>query len=100
MQKWSDVQPTMMSDEEEIDGKFKVHRQEWRSVEFNTFMDDLDARAIANQGKTRPRFLRYFGTPCKSEPPANANSWMMSSQPNSSEDEEILAPTSPEMFCD
>jgi len=34
-----------MSDEEECDGKFKVHRQKWRSAEFNDFMDELDARA-------------------------------------------------------
>ena len=27
--KWEKIHPTMMSEEEEVDGKFKVCRQEW-----------------------------------------------------------------------
>ena len=35
------IHPTMMS-EEEVDGNFKVCRQEWRSDTFNNFMERLD----------------------------------------------------------
>jgi len=96
MEKWLQVQPVMMSDEEEIEGKFKVHRPEWHSDDFNDFMDALDARALAAQGKARPRIARYSGTPCKSQPPPNTSLWMLSTTED--HDSEILAPESPDMF--
>ena len=68
MGKWSDIRPSMMSNAEETDGRFNVRRQEWRYAEFNDFMDELDDRAIANQGKPRLRITRYYGTPCKVAP--------------------------------
>jgi hypothetical protein len=45
----------MMSDEEVVDGKFKVSRQEWRSEEFNDLMVELDDRASVSNSKPRPR---------------------------------------------
>lgn len=44
-EKWKAIHPTMMSDEEDSEGKFKIHRQEWRSSEFNSFMKGVDDRA-------------------------------------------------------
>ena len=44
----------MMSDEDDVDGQFKVRRQEWQSQEFNDFMDKLDSRARELNQK-RPR---------------------------------------------
>ena len=49
----------MMSDEE-VQGKFKVHLQNWLSDEFNNFVDELDGRAVARQDQSGPRFVRYF----------------------------------------
>ena len=99
MGKWSDIRPSMMSNEEETDGRFKVHRQEWRSAEFNDFMDELDDHAIASQGKPRPRITRYYGIPCKvapPPPPADVSHWMVSfTDPEVSD---ILAPNSPQML--
>ena len=87
----------MMSDEEEVEGKFKVHRQNWRSDEFNNFMDELDARALASQDQTRPRFARYFGTPSKANAPPHATQWLTHSSYN--EDcNDIFSPNSPEIL--
>ena len=36
--KWIQIEALMMSDEEDICGKFKVRRQDWHSNEFNGFM--------------------------------------------------------------
>ena len=46
-----EVFATMKSDEEEVEGKFKVCRQEWRSQEFNHFMETLDIRATESNPK-------------------------------------------------
>ena len=51
MSKWDKVEPSMMSDEEVVDGKFKVHRQEWRSEEFNDLMEELDGRVSNSTSK-------------------------------------------------
>ena len=68
----------MMSDEEVIDGKFKVHHQEWCSEEVNDFMEQLDDRALVSNSKPRPGLSRFYGTPQKSQPPSNAPEWMIS----------------------
>ena len=78
----------MMSDEEDIDGQFKVHHQEWRSEEFNHFMEDLDDRASAGNSKLRPRVLRYYGTPQKTQPPTSVPQLMVSNIGNG----EVLSP--------
>lgn len=78
MNKWVEIEPSMMSDEEEAGGQFKVRRQEWRSAEFNQFMEDLDDRASSSHRKSRPRITRYLGTLCKIQPPTNATEWMLS----------------------
>ena len=53
------INPTMMSEEEEVDGNFKVCRQEWRSDTFNNFMERLDERA-SNSNRHRPRCERSW----------------------------------------
>lgn len=78
-----------MSDEEPIEGKFRVHRQEWRSPEFNEFMNTLDSR-VKETG--RPRIERVEGTPSKVSAPRNASEWMVAAE------EETLAPQSPEIL--
>lgn len=80
----------MMSDEEDIDGQFKVHRQEWRSEEFNDLMEELDDRASVGNSKLRPRVSRYYGTPRKTKPPTSVPQWMVSNT-----DDGVLAPNSP-----
>ena len=82
----------MMSEEEEVDGKFKVCRQEWRSDTFNDFMERLDERASTSSRK-RPRCERYLGTPVKMDPPAKAKEWMVEGRATMP----ILAPNSPEL---
>jgi hypothetical protein len=88
--KWAEIEPSMMSDEEVVDGQFKVHRQEWRSREFNSFMEELDDRASVGNSTPRPRLSRFHGTPQKLQPPPNAPEWMVSIADN-----EVLAPNSP-----
>ena len=96
IEKWQEIHPTMMSDEEDVGGKFKVHRQEWRSTEFNEFMETLDARANSSSAKSCPRIERIHGTPCKKMPPTVTCDWMLSSIGR--EDSRILAPQSPDIF--
>ena len=91
-EKWMEVFPTMMSDEEEVEGKFKVCRQEWRSQEFNDFMEALDIRATESNPK-RPRYDRYLGTPLKVGAPTEARDWMMASSTSNT----VLAPDTPEL---
>ena len=47
MEKLLQSQPVMVSGEEKMEGKFKVHHQQWLSDYFNDFMDALDAHASA-----------------------------------------------------
>ena len=88
MHKWANIEPSMMSDEEVVDGRFKVHRQEWRSDEFNDFMEELDDRASVTNPKPRPRLSRFQGTPQKTQPPPNTPGWMIAN-------DEVLAQNSP-----
>ena len=83
----------MMSDEEEADGKFKVHRQEWRSEEFNEFMETLDNRAASSSSQKRPRMERFCGTPVKSDPPTDTKNWMINTNDDSGI---VLAPRTPD----
>jgi len=65
-EKWKEVTPLMISDEEEFDGKFKVHRQEWHSDELNSFLQTLDTRAnVSERVSGHPRKERIDGTPIK-----------------------------------
>ena len=73
-----DIHPTMMSDEEDSEGRFKIHRQEWRTSEFNFFMDNLDNRAA--KASSHPRKERYYGTPLKCEQLSSVVDWMVDSQ--------------------
>ena len=64
MEKWNDICPTMMSDEETLDSKsLKRRRPEWRSSEFNDLMDELDKR-YEDQSK-HPRKGANCGDPTK-----------------------------------
>ena len=92
--KWSDVHPTMMSDEEEVDGKFKVCRHEWRSEEFNAFMETLDGRVSGYNCKL-PRYQQFCGTPIKSTPPSDVKDWIVGTRTNNSD---VLAPDTPELL--
>ncbi len=56
MKLWENITPIMMSDEE-VNGEFKIHRQGWRSSDFNGFLESLDARATWANSK-RPRYDR------------------------------------------
>ena len=87
----------MMSDEEEIDGKFKVHRHDWRSNDCNDFMEELDARASASNSKPRPRISRYYGTPRRAQPPTNTPEWML--EVSNTDDSRVLAPNSPDCLA-
>ena len=89
--KWERIHSTMML-EEEVDGKFKVCRQEWRLDTFNDFMEQLDER-VSNSNRKRPTYERYLGTPVKMDSPAKAKECMVEGRTTMS----ILAPYSPEL---
>lgn len=76
MEKWKDVCPTMMSDEETVDSKrLKRRRPSWRSSELNSFMDELDRRY--ESAAKHPRKERICGSPLKNAVPSKAKEWML-----------------------
>ena len=65
----------MMSDEETVDSQtLKRRRPEWRSAEFNMFMDLLDQRSYTSS--KHPRKVRVIGSPLKCPPPLGTKEWM------------------------
>ena len=78
LDKWQDIIPTMMSDEEDVgNNTFRVHRQEWRSQEMNDFLDELDQRAESAMKSSHPRKSRVVGTPVKMSAPEQVKPWMV-----------------------
>ena len=79
---WEDVNPSMMSDEEDVgNNTFRIHRQEWRSQEFSDFLQELNRRADAVTKKAHPRRNRIVGTPLKVSAPTTTKEWMVRSEP-------------------
>ena len=79
MEKWGNICPTMMSDEETVDSKrLKRRRPIWRSPEFNSFMDVLDRRY--ESAAKHPTKERICGSPLNNAAPAKAKEWMISTQ--------------------
>ena len=69
----------MMSDEEDVgDNTFKVHQPQWRSVQLNELLKELDQRAARNKGHARKN--RVSGTPLKSSVPIAAKDWMVTAE--------------------
>ena len=85
-EKWKDVLPVMMSDEETIDSKtLKRKRPEWRSVEFNNLIDEIEKRYESNSKHSRKESV--YGSPLKCCVPAYTKKWMVESDiPPSSPD--------------
>ena len=78
LERWKDITPSMMSDEDDDgDGTFHVHRQEWRSDEMTALFEDLDRRADAAMKKAHPRKNRVIGTPLKVDAPSCTKGWML-----------------------
>ena len=76
--KWKDVVPTMMSDDEDVgNNTFRVHHQEWRSLEMNDFLDELDQRADSAMKSSHPCKSRVVGTPVKVPVPDKMEAWMV-----------------------
>lgn len=76
--KWKDVHPSMMSDEETVDGKtLKRKRPAWRSSEFNQLIDEIEQRY--EHSSTHPRKERICGSPLKCAPPTSIKEWMVAS---------------------
>ena len=72
MDKWASIEPSMMSDEDDIesdDQSLKRRRPDWRSLSFNVFMDELDERSYG--ASKHPRKVRILGTPLKGPHPDN-----------------------------
>ena len=75
-ERWKDIDPNMMSDEETIDSQtLKRRRPDWRTESFNSFMDNLDRRSY--QASKHPRKVRVLGTPLKCPAPLNVKEWMV-----------------------
>lgn len=78
MERWNDVTPAMMSEEEDIgENTFKVHQSQWRSSQLIGLLQDLDTRADKTINKAHPRKKRVIGTPDhKTSAPSSAKDWM------------------------
>lgn len=75
-EKWKDVQPCMMSDEESSpDGTIARRKPDWRSQELNELVDLLDNRADALIRNARKK--RVLLSPWKTSPPKNCKPWMI-----------------------
>ena len=86
-EKWKDITPGMMSDEEEDgDDTFRVHRQEWRSEEITALFEELDRRADAVMKRAHPRKTRVIGTPLKVGAPSATKEWMVKDSGTQSRD--------------
>ena len=74
--KWKDIKPEMMSDEEVLpDGTIERKKQSWRSSELDEFFCTLDSRAdTVSKTARKPRVL---GSPVECEPPPGCPSWMI-----------------------
>ena len=76
-EKWHDIQPCMMSDEESLsDGTIERRKPDWRSHEFNELINKLDERADATIKNARKQ--RVLLSPWKVFPPKDGNlkPWM------------------------
>ena len=75
-ERWKDVLPCMMSDEESsADGTIARHVPLWRSEEFNSMVDALDTRA--NSKSKNARKERVLRSPWKTPSPTNCKPWMI-----------------------
>ena len=72
----------MMSEEEENGDGFIRHRQSWRSLAFNRFIEKIDTRLSRRGSKTTAR-KREYGTECDRPAPINIPGWMIESSPSS-----------------
>lgn len=75
-EKWKDVEPCMMSDEESLEDSAAIERRrpEWRSAEFNELIDILDQRADEQLKNARKQ--RILCSPWKIGPPKECKTWM------------------------
>ena len=65
----------MISDEETVDSQtLKRCRPEWRSAEFNMFMDSLDQRSYTSS--KHPLKVCVIGSSLKRPPPLETKEWM------------------------
>lgn len=82
-EKWKDVHPSMMSDEETVDSKtLKRKHPAWRSPEFNQMIDQIKQRY--ERASNHPRKDHIYGSPLKCGPPPTAKEWMVVTSPPSS----------------
>ena len=75
-EKWNDIQPCMLSDEESLtDGTIARWRPGCCSQEFNDLMDELDERANSHIKNARKQ--RVLLSPWKTNPPKDCKPWML-----------------------
>jgi len=75
-EKWDDIHPCMMSDEESLsDGTIARRRPEWRSQELNDLIDQLDERADTSMKNARKQ--RVLMSPWKVAVPNGSKPWMI-----------------------
>lgn len=72
------LNPTLMSEEEEEEGKIRRKRPSWRSEEFNSALDDIDKRADGSSKTARKE--RTLGSPVRLPPPDGLLPWMLAAQ--------------------
>ena len=80
-EKWDDIKPEMMSDEEVLpDGTIERKQLSWRSQELNEFLCTLDTRADAASKTARK--ARVLGPPVECVPLPTCPSWMLHHEEN------------------
>lgn len=77
MEKWNEVTPDMMSDEERRGDVYIRHQPDYRSQRFNYFMEKLDERGDRKTNVIHARFKRKIGSPQKEPLPKGLKSWMV-----------------------
>ena len=76
--RWSEVTPSMMSDEEEQGDTYIRHLPLYRSTLLSQFIDKLDGRhEKRNSGANHPRKQRVLGCSVDVPIPSDAKKWMI-----------------------
>ena len=95
MDKWKNVTPDMMSEEElGEEDTFIRHRPSWRSQTFNKFIKKLDRRFKSKHASKSLAKPRSYGTPHNKSAPCSISSWIKSND-TESQSHDCLTPTRP-----
>ena len=76
-ERWKQLTPDMMSDEELQGDIYIRHPPSYRSDILSKFVAKLDSRAAKSKDSAHPRVMRRLGSPAEIAIPSNCKKWMV-----------------------